>query len=380
MIINYIYYLPTIFKLLLIQPLSIPDTYSSEIVMPEQVIDFNLDLAFIYKTLHENHPGACNALDDGFLNEMEKNFTITKQKLLTADLVEKKIEIIEELGRSFNDAHLWIHYNLNNTNISSKSKKVRSFTIQEIKQGFYWIQIPSFHPSREEIDYLNSIIQSLYQLRDKTIIFDLRGNGGGNSSWGLKILQSLFGKEYVDEQLAAFQRNVYAEWRVSQGNLEHVKELILIITNQFGEYDPTTVWIKNIYNGMANALLSKKNYYSEPLSITQSVQSFHTTNVFNGHIIAIIDKHCGSACLDFLDDLKALNPNVTFIGESTGADSVYMELREVSLPSGKGSLGFPIKVFRNRLRGHNEPHIPDIVYKGNLQDTIELQNSIINFN
>ena len=94
-------------------------------------------------------------------------------------------------------------------------------------------------------------------------------------------------------------------------------------------------------------------------------------------MVAIIDQHCGSACLDFLDGLKAMDVNVIFIGETTGADSVYMELRTVTLPSGQGILGLPIKVYRNRVRGHNVPHEPTIQYNGNLKDTQELQNFVL---
>ncbi len=37
----------------------------------------------------------------------------------------------------------------------------------------------------------------------------------------------------------------------------------------------------------------------------------------------------------FIDELKGMKANITLIGEVTGADSMYMELRIVPLPSGK---------------------------------------------
>jgi|GEM_PF-963744 len=352
-------------------------TYTSEIVMPQHVIDFNKDLTFIRKTLLEDHPGVCNALDAEFLDEMEKNFKIAEQKLLTTDVIEEKAKILQELGRSFHDAHLWIRYDLSKTAISSTPREIRPFGIQEVKQGVFWVNIPTFHPSTDETKNLNEIIKSLAGFREQTIIFDLRGNGGGNSSWGVELLNALFGEEYVNQQLAESNRNVYIEWRISQGNLDHVKALIPILQDQFGENHPTTQQLKINYKEMEDAFLHGENYYSESQGIDQPTQSSNAINSFSGHIIAIIDKSCGSACLDFIDDLKAMNANITFVGETTGADSVYMELRTVSLPSEKGTLGFPIKVYRNRPRGHNVPHTPDIQYKGNLQDTAELQSFIL---
>jgi hypothetical protein len=98
-------------------------------------------------------------------------------------------------------------------------------------------------------------------------------------------------------------------------------------------------------------------------------------NPVSGKVIAIIDQKCGSATLDFLDQLKAMKSDLILIGETTKADSAYMELRIISLPSGKGKVAFPIKVYRNRPRGHNVPHTPDIHYP-NLGDTTKLQNYV----
>jgi hypothetical protein len=208
-------------------------------------------------------------------------------------------------------------------------------------------------------------------------VFDLRGNGGGNSSWGEELLKALFGEEYVNQQLSESRRNVYAEWRISEGNLEHVKGLISIVKEQFGENHPAIQWVENTYKGMQNAFSRGENYYSEPPDVDRFVVSSNAASSFSGHVVAIIDKGCGSACLDFIDGLKAMNIDVTFIGETTGADSVYIELGKVALPSGKGTLGFPIKVYRNRLRGHNVPHEPDIQYNGNLKDTLQLQDFVL---
>ncbi len=79
-------------------------------------------------------------------------------------------------------------------------------------------------------------------------------------------------------------------------------------------------------------------------------------------IVVIIDAFCMSATLDFIDTLKSIDQNIILLGESTDADSVYMEIRIADLPSGKGQFQFPIKMYRNRLRGHNVPYVPDMPY------------------
>lgn len=61
--------------------------------------------------------------------------------------------------------------------------------------------------------------------------------------------------------------------------------------------------------------------------------------------------------------------NVKLFGQTTGADSLYMQAREVALPSKLGHLILPMKVYRNRPRKNNEPYHPDVEFIGNIKDT-----------
>jgi hypothetical protein len=337
---------------------------------------FNQDLTFIHKTILENHPGICNTLDPNFLDQMEKNYKIAEQKLAWADTSQEKIKILEEYGESFHDAHLWVKYDLEKSEAKPVSQKMGVFTIQKLENETYWIKIPSFKPSKYQIVDLTKIIDSLPLLREQNLVFDLRGNSGGNSAWGNQILKALFGEDYANQQLIKSTLSVYVEWRASEGNLNHVQNQISYVKEQFGENHPTTHWIKNTYAGMQQAYSMEECYYTEPSEVDSSIASQNHESMFGGNIVAIIDKNCGSACLNFIDGLKAMDTKVIFIGENTTADSVYMELRKVVLPSEQGTLGFPIKVYRNRPRGHNIPHVPDIQYHP-LENTEELQKFVI---
>ncbi|MFP5341288.1 MAG: hypothetical protein ACLGIW_22960, partial [Gammaproteobacteria bacterium] len=55
-------------------------------------------------------------------------------------------------------------------------------------------------------------------------------------------------------------------------------------------------------------------------------------------------------------------PGSMHVGETTGADSVYMVGSQSRLPSGN-KLVLPVKVWRNRVRGNNEPLVPDVEAK-----------------
>ena len=70
-------------------------------------------------------------------------------------------------------------------------------------------------------------------------------------------------------------------------------------------------------------------------------------------------------------------PNSTHVGLETAADTVYMEGNIIdSLPSGLGSLYYPMKVWRNRTRGNRESYKPKYVWDGEMSDTKGLKKWI----
>ena len=79
-------------------------------------------------------------------------------------------------------------------------------------------------------------------------------------------------------------------------------------------------------------------------------------------VFLLTDHACFSACLDFADVIRRV-PGVVHVGLETRADAVYIDNRAQSLPSGLGWVGFSMKVYRNRLRGHNESYVPERVWE-----------------
>jgi hypothetical protein len=60
-----------------------------------------------------------------------------------------------------------------------------------------------------------------------------------------------------------------------------------------------------------------------------------------------------------MDLFKAM-PNVRFLGQPTNADSNYLEVRYVDLPSGLGYYSIPMKVWRKRPRASGQGYTPDV--------------------
>jgi hypothetical protein len=81
---------------------------------------------------------------------------------------------------------------------------------------------------------------------------------------------------------------------------------------------------------------------------------------FTTLVYVITPGRCASACLDALDVFTRFE-NVTLIGAPTSADSNYMEIRIADLPSGRGRIVVPTKMWQGRARASGEVYHPDIL-------------------
>ena len=73
----------------------------------------------------------------------------------------------------------------------------------------------------------------------------------------------------------------------------------------------------------------------------------------------VVPGNCASACLDALDVFTRF-PNTTLVGAPSSADSTYMEVRTVDLPSGLATVMVPNKVYVNRPRANGQVYHPKL--------------------
>jgi hypothetical protein len=156
-------------------------------------------------------------------------------------------------------------------------------------------------------------------------------------------------------------KDVVVDWRVSQSNIDHLVSLLPLLSQQFDAHSCMLDEFQAVIEGMRQAQAQHQNLYEEKTKF-QTFKNMHPINPVTAKIVVIMNASCVSTCLDFIDMLKAMDHDITLIGETTDADAVYMEVRVIDLASGMGRLQFPIKMYRNRLRGHNQPYVPDIPF------------------
>ena len=250
------------------------------------------------------------------------------------------------------------------------------FGLKTLDDGGQWLSMPSFNadPSSDAYKALTALLAEAGEkqaaLRSAPyVVLDLRGNGGGSSHWSVRLADTLWGMDWLFAHRLPEIESV--DWRASEANIAEVQAF----RDQLAAADGDArmlAWADGAMAGMRGALASGQPLWrdmNEPGE--ESEPTTAPVNPMEGRIYVLTDPSCGSACLDAVDLWKAAG--AIQIGRETSADTLYMELREAALPSGLAKVWIPMKVYRGRARGNNEPQVPAHVFDGDLKDEAALQ-------
>jgi len=259
----------------------------------------------------------------------------------------------------------------------------REFGARVLEDGSRWYSIPSFdgEPQSPAGKALPPMIAAMRADRvalaaAPAIVLDLRGNGGGSSDWSRQIAEVLWSR-------AAFRRlptvKVYVDWRVSRANLEAIKHAYSRRGSGSALAPEARAWFETVIKGLSEAMARGERLWRQPdEEAGQSPDVAEAPQppmlVLRGPVYLLTDATCGSACLDAVDLWRGLG--AVHVGQTTSADTLYMEVRELRLPSGIGAVSMPMKVYRGRPRGSNEPVVPIHTFKGDIRDTAAIERWI----
>lgn len=243
--------------------------------------------------------------------------------------------------------------------------------LKPVAGGGYWIAMPDFtgDPGAALYPRLAALMDEIQAKQEELraasyVVLDVRDNGGGSSRWSEIVGEALWGADWMAAH--AVPESTSVDWRASEENLAELETYV----SMFQEAgDPVMIsWITQVVAGLKAAREAGEDYWIdtgeddvEPESLPADAESR-----MRGKVFVLTDAACFSACLDSVDRWKAAG--AIQIGQITGGDTVYIENRSVSLPSGYAGYAQSMKVYRGRHRGNNEPHVPNVVYNGNLGD------------
>lgn len=232
-----------------------------------------------------------------------------------------------------------------------------------LADGTVWVSVPSFG---NPLSVRPLIDQAASWRAAPRIVLDVRGNTGGSSSHGLALAKGLWGEPFVEDAYRRAMRDrppIVIDWRASQAVQTHVEGLAAL--------HPA---FAAAARGIAEARAAHRPLFSQPEPPLEPPSATPIEPATQARVFFLTDGRCASACLDFADLLLRVLPGVVHVGAPTSADTEYMEVRRVALPSGLGVI-LPTKIWRNRARGR-EPYVPAHRFAGELGDTPALERWI----
>lgn len=230
------------------------------------------------------------------------------------------------------------------------------------RDGIWFVSLPSFNYFGESAAGINALISEMTtraaELRAATVVFDVRGNGGGNSAWGDKVASTFWGERSVARVAESFDWTV--DWRVSSDNIAHLDEVV-----ERNERDGLTEAARSWREARDAVVAAQKKGQSlvRVPELPKAQTGPAPDSPVTGRVFLLTDGACASACLDFTDVVRRL-PHVTHIGLPTSADAVYIDNTQTNLPSGLAVLSYSLKVYRNRVRANNQWYEPQIRWPG----------------
>jgi hypothetical protein len=246
--------------------------------------------------------------------------------------------------------------------------------------GVLWMHAANFNLHEEDAKALDATIAKIRQLKGvRTIVFDTRGNGGGDSSVGGRIFEAATGDLDFDAHGIERLPRVYAQWRVSDVSVASAAEQVQRAKEVYGPKSSRAVSDQAFLDELTRERARGQQWHEQwekskwgyRIDRDEIIRRHGKLKRFSGNVVLITDSHCGSACLDFAD-LVRLVPGALHVGKTTSADSVYIDTGWLRMPSGNGLI-MPLKVWRNRLRGNNESLVPDVSFDCDMDDDVCVQ-------
>jgi hypothetical protein len=250
--------------------------------------------------------------------------------------------------------------------------------VSEPAPGVFWIGIPTFSSGGDTAPQLEALAQAIEargaEMRTaRAIVIDVRGNGGGNSAWADRIAAGIFGERLARRARNASSGRSATDWRASPENVAYWENWIETVgIPEFGANSEGVRQLRGVVRGLSRAVdrdppIWRQGWRFVPRGGGLTQRRPQGDSPFPARVYMLSNGTCGSSCLNFADTVLFV-PGVKLIGSATSGDGPYMEVREVTLPSGLVTLTIPQKVWRGMGRGSLEAYEPDVAYDGAWDD------------
>ena len=248
----------------------------------------------------------------------------------------------------------------------SYKAKARPVGLHRLAADKQWVGMPTFNGGSSG-DAYTALYPQLAALKNTGwIVFDLRGNGGGDSSWGNRALQALYGEAYGEQlgNTAAYVKSLIAD----QATIEQYRQYA-----SKKEYAASKAAFEDIILKLEASLargepLARVDYASKEDAAALAAKVRKRPG--GPRVAAVIDRGCFSSCMNFVQQISSMADTV-LLGEPTIGYSPYGEIGQYKLPSGQGTIFVPSAIY-TAFQATREPFVPAVRYDGNMADDDKL--------
>jgi hypothetical protein len=250
-------------------------------------------------------------------------------------------------------------------------------SLTRFQKGGYWLRIASLNNDQDWTSFFKDVETNRTALRSAPlIVIDLRGNGGGSSSYANRLARIIWGEDFVDQHTPAQRSDI---WRVSSANRMWLEWVIGELQD-----DPDSAAERAYYRNLLSLMDDARRrgspifVFRDPAGSAVSREADPAPNPVAGKVVLFTDRACNSACLDLMDLYLRL-PNAVHAGTETYADTIFMEETRVPLPSGKMTLVFGHKAITGRERKSNQTYKPSskYIFTGNPADDSQVRSWVL---
>lgn len=200
------------------------------------------------------------------------------------------------------------------------------------------------------------------------VVLDMRGNGGGNSDFGVQIARVLFGEARFNTLIGGSGEGCNTVWRVSPRNLATMRSYVA----RFRESNPDFARAIEQEVRAAERAQARGEEFNGRTTCASGRASRREppAQAAAGRIVLLTDNTCFSSCLIVADNFRRLG--ALHVGQATDAATHYMEVREERLPSGL-SFFSTLQAFSPASPAQLGPFSPQSAYGGDIADTAALE-------
>ena len=208
------------------------------------------------------------------------------------------------------------------------------------------------------------------------VVLDLRGNGGGNSTWGGRFASILWGQEAVEARRLAAQssdpRDYGKYWRSSKAAAAKMHAAADEYAAQGADFADIARYWRELGDTIAAA--KSDGLYQDECCRPKPRPSVVPTPAYSGKVFVLTDAGCFSSGVVVMNTFKRMG--AIQVGEASGQNEVYGEsVGPFNLPSGLGWYRIPVSIIR-QPRSSLGGLPPDITWTGAMDDDAGLREWI----